>query len=210
MFVAEAPGRFGGDRTAVPLHGDRSGATFAHLLTASGLDHGAVFVTNAVLCNPRDPAGRNARPTPVELRNCREHLAAQIAVIDPPWVVALGHTALRALALIAPHGLRLAADVCQPVPWHGRWLVALYHPGPRALIRRPLATQVEDYRRLAALVSEHQQALAGGEGDGLGAAGGAQLREDGAHVELDGVLADDEALGDRLVRQALRHQREHL
>ena len=213
MFVAEAPGRFGGDRTAVPLHGDRSGATFAYLLATAGLDRGAVFVTNAVLCNPRDAAGRNARPTPGELRNCRDHLAAQIAVVDPPWVVALGQTALRALALIAPHGLRLAADVGRPAPWHGRSLIALYHPSPRALIRRPLAAQVEDYRRLAALVAvglEHQQALAGGQGDGLSAAGGAQLRQDGADVELHGVLADDQALRDRFVRQALRHQREHL
>src|SRR4051812_33305286 len=32
LFVAEAPGRFGGDRTAVPLYGDRSGETFTHLL----------------------------------------------------------------------------------------------------------------------------------------------------------------------------------
>jgi uracil-DNA glycosylase len=156
LFVAEAPGRFGGDRTAVPLHGDRSGTTFGYLLDAAGLQRAAVFVTNAVLCNPRDPAGRNARPTPDELRNCSEHLAAQIAVLDPPWVVALGHTALRALAQIAPHGVQLAADVGRPVPWLGRRLVALYHPGPRALIRRPLAVQVEDYRRLAALVAAQQ------------------------------------------------------
>jgi uracil-DNA glycosylase len=153
LFVAEAPGRFGGDRTAVPLQGDRSGATFADLLTAAGLDRGAIFVTNAVLCNPRDDAGRNTRPTPAEIRNCSEHLAAQIAVVDPPWVVALGHTALRALALLAPHSVQLAADVGRPMPWYGRTLVPLYHPGPRALIRRPLAAQVEDYRRLAALVA---------------------------------------------------------
>src|SRR5919199_4743236 len=72
LFVAEAPGRFGGDRTTVPLEGDRSGATFAYLLAAAGLERGAVFVTNAVLCNPRDVAGRNARPSPTELRNCRD------------------------------------------------------------------------------------------------------------------------------------------
>ena len=149
LFVAEAPGRFGGDRTAVPLHGDRSGATFEQLLGAAGLDRAAVFVTNAVLCNPRDPRGRNARPTPTELHNCSEHLAAQITLLDPPWVVALGHTALHALKLVAPHGLRLPEDLGRPTPWHGRRLVALYHPGPRALIRRPLPAQVDDYRQLA-------------------------------------------------------------
>src|SRR4051794_39073251 len=61
LFVAEAPGRFGGDRTGVPLHGDRSGAIFEALLAAAGLSRAEIFVTNAVLCNPRDPAGRNAR-----------------------------------------------------------------------------------------------------------------------------------------------------
>ncbi len=152
LFVAEAPGRFGGDRTAVPLEGDRSGATFAHLLAAAGLARAAVFVTNAVLCNPRDATGRNARPTAEEVANCGDWLAAQIAVVDPAWVVALGHTALRALGRLAPHGARLPADLGRPVAWQGRRLVALYHPGPRALIRRPLADQVADYRRLAALM----------------------------------------------------------
>ncbi|HZU06038.1 MAG TPA: uracil-DNA glycosylase [Chloroflexota bacterium] len=152
LFVAEAPGRFGGDRTAIPLHGDRSGATFARLLQAAGLPRDAVFVTNAVLCNPRDAQGRNARPSPAELRNCAAHLRAQIDLLDPPWVVALGHTALRALALVERHAVRLPADLLRPVAWYGRRLVALYHPGPRALLRRPLAAQLEDYRRLAALV----------------------------------------------------------
>lgn len=152
LFVAEAPGRFGGDRTGVPLLGDRSGAAFAALLEAAGLDRATVFVTNAVLCNPRDAAGRNARPTLAELRNCADFLAAQIALLDPPWVVALGHTALRALARVAPHAARLPRDLARPIAWHGRWLVPLYHPGPRALLRRPLSAQREDYRRLAALV----------------------------------------------------------
>jgi uracil-DNA glycosylase family 4 len=152
LFVAEAPGRFGGDRTGVPLLGDRSGAAFAALLEAAGLDRATVFVTNAVLCNPRDAAGRNARPTLAELRNCADFLAAQIALLDPPWVVALGHTALRALARVAPHPARMPRDLARPIAWYGRWLVPLYHPGPRALLRRPLAAQREDYRRLAALV----------------------------------------------------------
>jgi hypothetical protein len=54
--------------------------------------------------------------------------------------------------------VRLAADVGRPIPWHGRTLVALYHPGPRALIRRPLPVQVEDYRRLAVLTGQGRAA----------------------------------------------------
>src|SRR5438046_3124119 len=62
LFVAEAPGRFGGDRSGVPLSGDRTGRTFTELLGAAGLRRDEIFITNAVLCNPRDHAGRNDRP----------------------------------------------------------------------------------------------------------------------------------------------------
>jgi uracil-DNA glycosylase family 4 len=111
-------------------------------------------VTNAVLCNPRDERGRNARPSTTELHNCSEHLRDQIAALDPAWVIGLGHTAARALAIVAPHALRLPRDLGQPVAWYGRRLALLYHPGPRALLRRPFAAQCEDYRRLAALIAE--------------------------------------------------------
>lgn len=152
LFVAEAPGRLGGERTGVPLAGDRSGDAFEGLLAAAGLVRDAVFVTNAVLCNPRDGAGRNARPSAGEVRACRTLLGATIEVVDPAVVVALGTVALAALGAIAPHGVGLAAGVGTPVAWGGRWLVPLYHPGARAQIRRPLAAQREDYRRLGCFV----------------------------------------------------------
>lgn len=153
LFVAEAPGRLGADVSGVPLTGDRAGRTFDALLAAAGIQRSAVFVTNAVLCNPRDAGGRNARPTAGEVANCSPHLARLIAIIQPNWVVTLGAVALAALDRIAAHGLLLARDVGRPVAWHGRRLVPLYHPGPRALIRRPLAMQSADYQRLAALVA---------------------------------------------------------
>lgn len=159
LFVAEAPGRLGADRSGVPLTGDRAGRTFATLLDAGGFEGSAVFVTNAVLCNPRDAAGRNDRPSDREVANCGSHLARLIEIIQPEWVVTLGVVALAALRRIAPHGLVLARDVGRPVPWHGRRLVPLYHPGPRALIRQPLSLQCADYQRLAALVAG--QAAAG-------------------------------------------------
>ena len=151
-FVAEAPGRRGGDRTAIPLCGDQSGRNFERLLTAAGLDRDAVFITNAVLCNPRDAAGRNAPPSTAEIRNCSGFLAATLDLLQPPYVVALGAVALRALALIEPHGATLAANVGAILSWHDRWLIPLYHPGPRAQIHRPFAQQAEDFRRLGELL----------------------------------------------------------
>ena len=155
MFVAEAPGRLGADRTGVPLSGDRTGRNFDALLAASGIRREDVFVTNAVLCNPRDERGNNAAPSRAELRNCSGHLAATIEVVQPGYVVALGVAALRALALVCPHETVLARDVGRAIAWHGRVLVPLYHPGPRALIHRPWAAQVGDYRALGEMARDH-------------------------------------------------------
>jgi len=151
-FVAEAPGRRGGDRTDIPLCGDQSGRNFERLLAAAGLDRSSVFITNAVLCNPRDREGRNAPPATAEIRNCSAHLAATLHLVQPRYVVALGSVALRALALIAPHEAALARNVGEVIPWHGRWLVPLYHPSPRAQLHRAFSLQVEDFQRLGGLV----------------------------------------------------------
>ncbi len=153
LFVAEAPGRLGADVSGVPLTGDRAGRTFEALLEAGGFERSAVFVTNAVLCNPRDAAGRNDRPTCREVANCGRHLARLIQIVQPDWVATLGAVALDAVRRIAQHDLVLARDVGRPVAWNGRRLVPLYHPGPRALIHRPLPVQRADYQRLAALVA---------------------------------------------------------
>ena len=152
LFVAEAPARLGADRTGTPLSADQRGRNFAELLQSAGLDRPDVFVTNAVLCNPRGPRGLNARPSAGELRNCSRHLADLLAVLDPPWVVALGRVALDALRLIASHHVVLARDVATPVSWHGRTLVPLYHPGPRSVARRGRARHHADYARLGILL----------------------------------------------------------
>jgi uracil-DNA glycosylase family 4 len=149
LFVAEAPGRLGSDRTGLPLTSDQTGRNFARLLAGAGLRRDEVFVTNAVLCNPRCPRGLNRPPSASELANCRRHLAETLRIVAAPIVVSLGAVALAALAEIEPHRLTLRAHVGQPTPWRGRTLVPLYHPGPRAQIHRPFALQAADFRRLA-------------------------------------------------------------
>jgi len=158
LFVAEAPGRLGADRWAIPLFGDQTGRNFEALLREAQLDRNAIFITNAVLCNPRDASGLNATPKRQEVTNCSSHLRGTIAIIRPRYVVALGKTALQALNLVALHDVQLSRNVGQLIPWHGRWLIPLYHPGPRALIHRPLALQREDYRRLGLLIQSNEDA----------------------------------------------------
>jgi uracil-DNA glycosylase len=151
MLVGEAPGRRGADRTGVPFSGDAAGRALADLLEGAGLERGDVFITNAVLCNPRDAAGRNAAPTRAELANCAGFLARQIALVNPQVVAPLGAVALAALGRLHPHGLTLA-DVGVPARWNTRVLFPLCHPSPRARGHRGLARQRADFSRLAALL----------------------------------------------------------
>ena len=152
LFVAEAPGRLGADRTGIPLYGDRTGENFEILLGNIGWKREEVFVTNAVLCNPKQENGNNATPTAEEILNCSAYLDMVINLIDPEVIVTLGTTALSALDLLSPHGAKLRKDVACVVPWRGRRVFPLYHPAPRALIHRSLAKQRSDFVRLAKLV----------------------------------------------------------
>lgn len=177
LFVAEAPGRLGADRTGVPLYGDKTGDNFERLLSAANWRRQDVFSTNAVLCNPRDTEGNNTTPTSAEVRNCSYYLRMTINLTRPDVVVALGSTALSALSYIAPHDVRLQSDCGRAVCWNQRLLVPLYHPGPRAMIVRPMAEQEQDFRRLAGLVHP-EKGLIPDATPGLGAAVFAHLQED--------------------------------
>jgi uracil-DNA glycosylase family 4 len=153
MFVGEAPGRFGAGRSGVPFQGDESGRRFELLLTEAGLTRDDVFVTNAVLCNPLDLQERNRRPLTSEMKRCLPFLEAQLDAVQPRVVVALGGVALEALRIIEPHTLELRAYAGRAVEWRERILVALYHPGRRALVHRVDALQRDDWRALGALAS---------------------------------------------------------
>src|SRR6185295_13816169 len=107
VFIGEAPGRLGADSTELPFHGDQSGHNFERLLEQVGLSRYDAFVTNAVLCNPKDRAGNNATPTLAEIANCSGFLAEQLALIDPKVVVTLGAVALKACNNQVHHGLTL-------------------------------------------------------------------------------------------------------
>ena len=155
MFVGEAPGRLGADRTAVPFHGDVAGDNFERLLALAGLSRGQVFITNAVLCNPKDSKGNNAPPSRRTLVNCAKNLRRQIEVIQPTTVITLGAAALEATRVVEHHDLRLAENVRTVHQWNGVNLIPLYHPGARAMIHRNFATQSADYYFVGEFVRRH-------------------------------------------------------
>ena len=150
MFVAEAPGRQGGDRTRVPLSGDQSGRNFQRYLDSVGLAREEIFITNAVLCNPRKASGANRRPSASEVRNCSQFLRRQVEVVDPRVVVTLGSVALAALRGVEYHRLTLKEDAGRVYEWGARLLVPLYHPSPQVLAsHRREAAQLRDYRAVS-------------------------------------------------------------
>ncbi len=152
VFIGEAPGRLGADRTGVPFYGDKAGQNFERLLVAAGLTRREIFITNAVLCNPRDDKGNNSVPTMEEVRNCSLHLSILLDVIQPDLIVSLGQCALRALHTIEPHQIELPQDVSKPVKWRGHTILPMYHPGPRATIHRSTAEQTKDFSFLGELL----------------------------------------------------------
>jgi uracil-DNA glycosylase len=157
MFIGEAPGRKGADRTRIPFSGDQSGANFDRYLSSINLTREEIFITSAALCNPRAESGANRRPTQKELANCSRFLSRTIAVVDPRVIVTLGSVALEALKRIQYHELNLKQSAAQIQSWNGRVLVPIYHPSPQVLASHRRETeQVQDYKVVAEAVREHR------------------------------------------------------
>lgn len=155
LFIAEAPGRQGADRTRIPFHGDSSGVNFEELLSSIDLRREEIFITNSVLCSPRKPSGANDKPTREEIANCSDFLARQIELLNPPIIATLGAVALDAIKAIEPHRLTLREHAARIHSWHGRRLVPLYHPSPHVIITvRNLEQQRRDYQIIRAALGE--------------------------------------------------------
>ena len=147
MFIGEAPGRKGADRTRVPFSGDQSGANFDRFLSSINLTRKEIFITSAALCNPRSESGANRKPSQKELANCSSFLRRTIDVVDPRVIVTLGSVALEALKRIQYHELTLKTSASQIHSWNNRVLVPIYHPSPQVLAsHRREAEQLADYQ----------------------------------------------------------------
>src|ERR1041384_6102093 len=147
IFIGEAPGRKGADRTRVPFSGDQSGANLDRFLSSINLTRKEIFITSAALCNPRSESGANRKPTQKELSNCSSFLRRTVELIDPRVIVTLGSVALEALKRIQYHELSLKTAAAQVHAWNDRVLVPIYHPSPQVLAsHRREAEQLADYQ----------------------------------------------------------------
>ncbi len=153
MFIGEAPGRLGADASGIPFHGDKAGDNFESLLAVANIHREDIFITNAVLCNPKDESGNNATPLNKEISNCSSFLKEQIDLVNPNIIVTLGIKSLLALSMIEKHNLVLKDAVRAKHEWCGRIVIPMYHPGQRAMMHRSFINQQSDYQFLREEIS---------------------------------------------------------
>jgi len=126
FFVGEAPGREE-DLQGRPFVG-AAGRLLTKMLAAIDLTREEVFIGNILKCRPPN----NRDPLPDEVRHCEPHLQAQLAIIQPALICALGRIAAQTLlGVSAPLG-KLRGRVHD---YQGIHLIATYHPA--ALLRNP-------------------------------------------------------------------------
>ncbi|HKP46333.1 MAG TPA: uracil-DNA glycosylase [Pyrinomonadaceae bacterium] len=160
MFIGEAPGRKGADRTRTPFSGDQSGVNFDRFLSSIKLNRNDIFITSAALCNPRSASGANRKPSQTEIRNCSEFLRRTLELVNPEIVVTLGSVALNAIKAIKAHELVLKDSAAQVHLWNDRTLVPLYHPSPQVLAsHRREAEQLRDYSVIRRVIDKAKYGL---------------------------------------------------
>ncbi|MGA2445568.1 MAG: uracil-DNA glycosylase [Opitutaceae bacterium] len=131
MFVGEAPGAEE-EQQGEPFVGP-AGQLLTRMIKAMGLERGDVYIGNIMNWRPELPpradgtqAG-NREPTPEEMAFCLPFITAQIEVVDPTLLVALGATAAR--GLLGARSFKTLGEVRGR--WHdyrGKPLRVTYHP----------------------------------------------------------------------------------
>jgi len=97
MFVGEAPGA-DEDLRGEPFVG-RAGELLTRIIETMGFRRDDVYIANVLKCRPDIPEGSsgNRAPTLDEMQTCLPYLRAQIEIIQPKVMVALGGVAMRGL-----------------------------------------------------------------------------------------------------------------
>jgi uracil-DNA glycosylase family 4 len=128
IVVGEAPGAHE-DKSGKPFQG-AAGRTLDALLAEIGLDRSGVFITNVVMCRPPG----NRRPRRVEVDACAAYLDAQLELVAPLVVLALGAAPTRRLL---GRGATVAGSRGRSHEIMGLRIVSTYHPSPLSLNRVP-------------------------------------------------------------------------
>jgi uracil-DNA glycosylase family 4 len=143
FILGLAPAAHGGNRTGRVFTGDRSGdflfqalceAGFANQPTSTNREDGLqlrnAYIAAAVRCAP--PANK---PLPTEIQNCRGYLQAELAILKPKVILALGRIAWDGYLDLLRNEGKIASRAAYPfghgaefVMPGGERLVGIYHP----------------------------------------------------------------------------------
>lgn len=143
LFVGEGPGQEE-DRQGRPFVGS-AGELLNKIIQAMGMKREDVYIANVVKCRPP----MNRVPEPDEVEACAGYLTAQLNIIQPKVICALGRTAATALLKTdAPLG-QLRGQTFQ---WQGIPVVVTFHPA--YLLRNPPAKSLvwQDMQRVLELL----------------------------------------------------------
>ena len=127
VIVGEAPGE-NEDIQGEPFVG-RSGALLNTWIAAAGLTRAQVYILNSVQCRP--PGNRD--PHPSEGAACEKWLTAQLQLVQPDLIIALGKPAGNTLTSLRAFD-RAAAKLRAGNPWKCAVdgilapVVCIYHP----------------------------------------------------------------------------------
>jgi DNA polymerase len=138
MFVGEAPGA-DEEIQGEPFVGP-AGQLLNRMISGMGIRRSDVYIGNIMNWRPQLPAGPdgvqygNRPPTPAEMAYCMPYLLAQIEVVQPSILVALGSTA--AQGLLGNGAFKALGEVRgQWREFAGRPLMITYHPS--YILRNP-------------------------------------------------------------------------
>src|SRR5437867_422718 len=97
MFVGEAPGA-DEDEQGEPFVG-KAGQLLTRIIQTMGFTRDTVYIANILKCRPDTPGQTvgNRKPAPEEMQTCMPYLLAQLDIIEPKVIVALGATAVEGL-----------------------------------------------------------------------------------------------------------------
>ena len=157
LFIGEQPGNEE-DLTGKPFVGP-AGKLFDNALEDAGIDRKQTYVTNVVKHFKWEPRGKrriHKKPNAVEIAACRPWLEAEIALVKPEVIVALGATAAQALLgpqfrVTKQHGQFIESTLAP-------YVMATVHPS--SILRAPddetrrleYRRFVNDLKKLAAVI----------------------------------------------------------
>lgn len=157
MFIGEQPGNEE-DLTGKPFVGP-AGKLFDTALAAAGIDRSQTYVTNVVKHFKWEPRGKrriHKKPNAVEIAACHPWLQAEIALIKPDVIVALGATAAQTLLgpkfrVTKERGKFLESNLAS-------YVMATVHPS--SILRAPddetrrleLRRFIDDFKKLARVI----------------------------------------------------------